>query len=110
MFLLTQVTLQIFPQLKETPQVAKIFIVILLGGLLSACGGSGGSDSSSDHSITPPPHESTLYLVEKGRSDYHQAFDLTETTTYYWKVIATNTRSQKVMYESEIYQFTTESF
>lgn len=87
--------------------------LILLGGLLNACGGGGGGDGSSDRAattdnVTAP--ESVLYAIDKGSSDYHQAFDLEAGTTYYWKIVATDTNDSNLEYESPVQSFTTESF
>jgi hypothetical protein len=100
-------------KIKYKPQIAVIISVIFLGGLLTACGGGGGGgdSSSTGHSATDPVEPgSTLYSVNKGSSDYHQAYDLESATTYYWKVVATDTQDPNLTYESEVIQFTTESF
>ena len=109
--LLSRIKYRSLPQIKHLPQTSSILLVILLGGILTACGGSGGgSDSSSDNSAkspAPPATETVLYSINKGSSDYHQAYDLEASTTYYWKVIAIDTQNT---YESEVRQFTTEAF
>ncbi len=95
------------------PQIAAAVSIILLGGLLTACGGGGGGgdSSSTGYSVTDTTTSgSTLYSVDKGSSDYHQAYDLKAATTYYWKVVATDTQDPNLTYESEVLQFTTESF
>jgi hypothetical protein len=100
-------------KLNGKPQIAAIITLICLGGLLTACGGGGGSgdSSSSGHSATDPvAPAATLFSVNKGSSDYHQAYDLEAATTYYWKVVATDTQDPNLTYESEVIQFTTESF
>ncbi|MFK5926913.1 MAG: fibronectin type III domain-containing protein [Desulfuromusa sp.] len=103
-----------FPQIKFLPQAVSLLLFMLLGGMLTACGGGGGGgDSATDHSATStgtPTVESVLYSVDKGSSDYHQAYDLLASTTYYWKVVATDTQDPNLTYESEIRQFTTEAF
>ena len=100
-------------KMKYKPQIVLITSVIFLGGLLTACGGGGGGgdSSSTGHSATDPVAPgSTLYSVNKGSSDYHQAYDLESATTYYWKVVATDTQDPNLTYESEVIQFTTETF
>ncbi|MEA3362717.1 MAG: fibronectin type III domain-containing protein [Thermodesulfobacteriota bacterium] len=98
------------PQLKRLPQYISLLLVIFLGGILTACGGGGGGgDSSSDRSVSTPA-ESVLYSINKGSSDYHQAFspEVEASTTYYWKVVATDTQDPNLTYESEVRSFTTE--
>ena len=105
---------QTSPRLKILPQIAGFLFIVLLGGILTACGGGGGGgSSSSDHSAadpTTPLPESVLYSINKGDSDYHQAFspEVAGSTTYYWKVIATDSQDQNLTYESEVKRFTTE--
>ncbi len=80
---------------------------ILLGGMLTACGGGGGGvaapqvDRAATRTETAAV-ESVLYSINKGSSDYHQAFDLSASTTYYWKVVATDTQDPNLTYESEV--------
>ena len=92
------------------PQLIALTSAFLIAGLLTACsgGGGGGGDSASsgEHSATT----TTLYSINKGSSDYHQAYDLEGSTTYYWKVVATDTQDPNLTYESEVSQFTTEAF
>ena len=95
-----------------------IALAVLLGGLLTACGGGGGGgDGTTDRAATTEPDaadsaaaDSVLYAVDKGTSDYHQAFDLEAGTTYYWKIVATDTNDSNLVYESPVQSFTTESF
>ena len=102
-------TLRYRPATKLSQQAVALLYVILLGGMLTACGGGGGGgDSASDRSTTST--ESTVFSVNKGSSDYHQAYDLEPSTTYYWKVVATDTQDPNLTYESEVRQFTTENF
>ncbi|MDX2481213.1 MAG: fibronectin type III domain-containing protein [Desulfuromusa sp.] len=96
------------PQLKLLPQSVSFLLVVLLGGILTACGGSGGGDSTTDRSAASP--ESVLYSINKASSDYHQAYDLEASTTYYWKVVATDTQDPNLTYESEVRQFSTGAF
>lgn len=101
---------RLLPQIKYLPQTVSLLIVVLLGGFLTACGGGGGGeDSSSDRSVSSPP-ESVFYAINKGSSDYHQAFspEVEASTTYYWKVTATDTQDPNLTYESEVKRFTTE--
>ncbi len=98
------------PKLKHSRQTISFLLVVLLGGFLTACGGGGGGgDSATDRSAASPT-ESVLYSVNKGSSDYHQAYDLEASTTYFWKVVATDTQDPNLTYESEVRQFTTEDF
>jgi len=77
---------------------------------LSACTSSGGGgDSSSGKSATTDP-AAAVYAVEKGPSDYHQAYDLESGTTYYWKVVAVDPSSPSQYYSSTVSSFTTEVF
>ncbi len=102
-------TLRYRPATKLSQQAVALLYVILLGGMLTACGGGGGGgDSASDRSTTST--ESTVFSVNKGSSDYHQAYDLEPSTTYYWKVVATDTQNPNLTYESEVRRFTTEDF
>lgn len=105
--------IRLITPLKPLRSAYSLLLMILLGGFLTACGGGGGGGSSSSHSATStetPPPESVLYSVNKGSSDYHQAFDLSASTTYYWKVVATDTQDPNLTYESEVRTFTTEAF
>ena len=105
---------QTSPRLKILAQIAGFSFIVLLGGILTACGGGGGGgSSSSDHSATDPTTpqpESVLYSINKGSSDYHQAFspEVAGSTTYYWKVVATDSQDPNLTYESEVKRFTTE--
>lgn len=83
--------------------------VLFFGSLLASCGGGGGGESSSKTPTTPTPTEE-LFSVAKGNSDYHQAFDLKAGTTYYWKVVATDTNDNNLKYESQVQSLTTEVF
>ena len=100
--------------MKNVASKAIIFLLVgLLGGLLTACsggGGSGGEDTSGNHSATVGNDETALYSIDKGISDYHQAYDLQGSTTYYWKVVAVDTQDSNLTYVSEIREFTTENF
>jgi hypothetical protein len=98
---------------KYCPQAIALTAAFLIFGVLTACGGGGGGgDSSGNHSTTGPatPSDKTLFSINKGSSDYHQAYDLKGSTTYYWKVVATDTQDPNLTYESEVIQFSTESF
>lgn len=108
-------TIYLFSQLrlKRKPRFLMISVAVLLGVTLTACGGGGGSgDSTTDRSAatSPAPADAVLYSIDKGSSDYHQAFDLQAGTTYYWKVVATDTSDPNLIYESQVQSFTTESF
>ncbi|MCK5826338.1 MAG: fibronectin type III domain-containing protein [Desulfuromusa sp.] len=98
------------PQTKLRQQPISILLIILLGGILTACGGEGSTGESSDRSASNTAEESVLYSVNTGNDDYHQAYDLKGSSTYYWKVVATDTQDSNLTYESEIKQFTTEEF
>jgi len=93
------------------PQAVALTITLGLIGILTACGGGGSSDggqSTADSKTVAP--EATLFAIDKGSSDYHQAYDIKGSTTYYWKVVATDTQDPNLTYESEVLQFTTEDF
>ncbi|MEE4252820.1 MAG: fibronectin type III domain-containing protein [Desulfuromusa sp.] len=100
--------------IKPLRSACSLLLIILLGGLLTACsGGGGGGDSSSSRSASSTETvatESVLYAINKGSSDYHQAFDLSASTTYFWKVVAKDTQDPNLTYESEVRTFTTETF
>ncbi len=103
------------PKIKKQLQNVTLLTIILLGGFLTACsseGGGGGSSSSGSSAVAeePLPSGAALYSINKGGSDYHQAFDLDEGTTYFWKVVATDTLDPNLTYESEVRQFTTDTF
>ena len=99
------------PVKKLSAQTAIFLLVGLIGGTLTACSSGGGSgDSSGDHSATGGSEPTELYSINKGTSDYHQAYNLEPSTTYYWKVVATDTQDPNLTYESEVRQFTTEDF
>lgn len=89
------------------PQILTAGLILFAGGALTACsGGGGGGESSGDKAVTPAT--SALYSVDKGSSDYHQAYDLDAGTTYYWKIVATDTNDNNLVYESQVRSFTTE--
>lgn len=98
--------------LRFKPQILTAGLILLVAGTLTACGGGGGgSDSSGNKAVTPtPPVASALYSIDKGSSDYHQAFDLDAGTTYYWKIVATDVNDSNLKYESQVQSFTTETF
>ncbi len=105
---ITGLKYRLVPQMKRLPQYVSLLLIMLLGGILTACGGGGGGgDSATSHSAASSA-ASVLFSVDKGSSDYHQAFDLDASTTYYWKVVATDTQDPNLTYESEVRQFTTE--
>ncbi len=70
---------------------------------ITACGGSGSGSSSDSGS-----HSATVYSVDTGTADYLQTSDLNSQTTYYWRVIATDTSDPSITYTSETYHFTTD--
>ncbi len=79
---------------------------------LTSCGGGGGGDGdSSSRSSTQSPPAATLFSVDKGTSDYHEAFagDLEEGTTYFWKVVAIDSNNLGQVHSSVVASFTTES-
>ncbi len=97
--------------LKKVPlQAVTLLLLLLLGGGLTACGGGGGGDNSDKDSAVSGSKSAELYSIDKGNSDYHEAYDLQPSTTYYWKVVATDAMDQTLSYESEVWQFTTEKF
>ena len=101
------------PIKKLSTQTTIFLLVGLIGGTLTACsssGGGGGGDSSADHSAAGGSEPTELYSINKGTSDYHQAYNLDPSTTYYWKVVATDTQDSNLTYKSEVRQFTTEDF
>jgi hypothetical protein len=112
--LLIGINYRAIPQVKVIPQAASFLLVVLLGGILTACSGGGGGDTTTtDRAASTTPEtapQSVLYSINKGSSDYHQAYDLTTSTTYYWKVVATDTLDPNLTYESEVRQFSTEAF
>ncbi|MFK5926442.1 MAG: fibronectin type III domain-containing protein [Desulfuromusa sp.] len=79
-----------------------ILLTLSAAIVLTACGGSGGSSSGGGS------HSAATVSVDAGTDDYHSAFDLDEGTTYYWRVIATDTNDSSVTYTSETYHFTTD--
>ncbi len=87
-----------------------LLLTIIVGGFLTACGSSGGGGSSTSSHSVATPEESVLYSVAKEDSDYHQAYDLEPSTTYYWKVVATDATDPNLTYESEVKNFTTGEF
>lgn len=90
-----------------------IALTLFLGGILTACGGGGGGgDGTSDRAAATDSAtvDSVLYAVDKDSSDYHQEFDLEAGTTYYWKIVATDTNDNNLKYESPVQSFTTENF
>lgn len=98
---------------KRLPRPLMLGMVVLIGGMVTACGGGGGGgDGTTDRSAatSPAPVDSVLYSIDKGSSDYHQAFDLLAGTTYFWKVVATDTNDPNLTYESPVQSFTTETF
>lgn len=82
---------------------------------LTACGGGGGGgDSSSSRTSTESTPATTatdtaVYSVDKGTSDYHQAYagDLEAGTTYYWKVVGVDSSNPTQQHSSTISSFTT---
>ncbi|MCK5914191.1 MAG: fibronectin type III domain-containing protein [Desulfuromusa sp.] len=108
--LLISTTYRPISQLKFRQQIISVVIIALLGGILTACGNSNDSTSSSDHSATKSAPEAALYSINVEDDDYHQAYDLEASTTYFWKVVATDTTNPDLTYESEVRHFTTEEF
>jgi hypothetical protein len=79
---------------------------------LTSCGGGGGGDSSTPRGTenSPGTPATNVFAVDKGTSDYHQAFDLESGTTYYWKVVGIDVNDPAQTYTSSTFQFTTETF
>lgn len=73
------------------------FLTLGTALVLTACGGGSGGGS----------HSAAVYSVDKGASDYHEATDLDAGTTYYWRVVATDTTDSSVTYTSDTHHFTT---
>ena len=80
-----------------------VLLTLATAVVLTACGGSGGGSSSGGGS-----HSAATVSIDTGTDDYHQAVDLDDGTTYYWRVIATNTFDSSVTYTSEVHHFTTD--
>jgi hypothetical protein len=78
--------------------------------VLSACGGGGGGGDSSSSKSSTDSTDTTVFSIDKGSSDYHQAFDLQPGTTYYWKVVGVDTTSPSLSHSSTVASFTTEAF
>ena len=70
----------------------------------TACGGGGGSGSSAGAGSS----NAVVHSVDNGTETYYEATNLDGTTTYYWKVVATDTSDSSVTYSSETYRFTTD--
>jgi len=70
---------------------------------ITACGGGSGSSSSGAGSSA-----AVTYSVDTGTENYYEATDLGRTTTYYWKVVATDTSNPATTTSSETYHFTTD--
>ena len=79
------------------------FLTLGTALVLTACGGGGSSPTGGGSS------SAAVYSVDKGTSDYHETSDLDDGTTYYWRVIATDTTDPSVTYTSDTHHFTTES-
>jgi len=91
------------------------FGVLAFSLALCACGGGDGGTSNSSSNKTsnePPniPNSAAVLSINKGSSDYHQAFDLQPGTTYYWKVIGVELSDPTHVYTSSVASFTTEAF
>jgi hypothetical protein len=118
-----------------TPYIKNILLVTLIGLLillafpkrniavagcaiscalaLTSCGGGGGGGGGESSSRTSSPSAAAtavVYSVDKGGSDYHQAYDLEAGTTYYWKVIGSDPANPNAQHSSTINSFTTENF
>ena len=92
-------------------QILPVLAVIIFGSILTACGGGGGGGgSASGHtSVTADPATTTtsLYSVETNDEVYYRSYDMSADTTYYWKVIATDTIDTTNIYISEVRKFKT---
>ena len=77
------------------------FITLGTALVLTACGGGGSSSTGGGSS------SAAVYSVDKGTSDYHETSGLDTGTTYYWRVIATDTTDSSVTYTSDTHHFTT---
>ena len=86
------------------------FLTLGTALVLTACGGGSGGSSSGGGSHSA----ATVSSFNEGTSNYHETGsgtnpELTAGTTYYWRVVATNTTDSSVKHPSETYQFTTEN-
>ncbi len=81
------------------------YLPLLFGAaiVITACGGGGGGSSAGTGSSNAVVHS-----VNNGTETYYEATNLDGTTTYYWKVVATDTSDTSVTYSSETYRFTTD--
>ena len=97
----------------KTKLQALPLVVIVLGGILTACGGGGGGGGGSESGHTsatsnPVVATTSLYAVETNNEVYFRDYDMSQDTTYYWKVIATDTTDPTTTYPSEVRKFKTE--
>ncbi len=113
--LLTIFVRLIAPTINKTKlQTLPLIVVIILGGILTACGGGGGggggSSASGVSSTTSAPSTTStnLYSVETNSEVYFYANDMSSDTTYFWKVIATDTLDTTTTYQSEVREFKTD--
>ncbi len=98
------------PSLKSKLKIKRwLTASICAAVLLSACGGGGGSSSASKTVTTSSSDDSVLVSVDTGSDLYYYVDNLSNSTTYYWKVIAIDNSDSTVFYESDVYQFMTES-
>ncbi len=112
--LLSGLLLTLFRSLK-TPKrgyAAAAAGLTLCLALTSCGGGGGGGDSSTPRGTenSPITPSTSVFSVDKGTSDYHQAYDLEAETTYYWKVVGVDVNDPTQLYSSTTFQFTTETF
>ncbi len=77
------------------------FLTLGTALVLTACGGGGSSSTGGGSS------SAAVYSVDKGTSDYHETSGLDAGTTYYWRVVATDTTDSSVTYTSDTHHFTT---
>jgi len=97
---------------KTKLQATPLLVVIVIGGFLTACGGGGGGGGSeSGHASAtsnPVAAATSLYAVETNNEVYFRDYDMSPDTTYYWKVIATDTTDPNTTYLSEVRKFKTD--
>lgn len=91
-------------------------VLLVLGGLLTACGGSGGgSPVTGDRALDTGDDSSPVAVedfqsVDTGIDNFYDAYEVMPNTTYYWKVVATDSEDALQVYESAVGQFTTGDF
>ncbi len=108
--LLTICVRLIAPSINKTKlQTLPLMVVIILGSFLTACGGGGGGGGGSSASgVSSSPSATSVYSVETNNEVYFYAHEMSNDTTYFWKVIATDTSDSTTTYQSEVREFKTD--